>query len=330
VSWKLKRQSRYRKSREEKQREYIEQTAFELYQNRKLLGRPGDPQNDWQTAEKIVRSPWRTWLFATNRPFIKLEKHWIEPCSRWFEQSAIFDIVSRLSPALEAIGVLLIPLVLYFASQSYQNKQEAQELERLQQETVQNYIGQLSEILLSVEGDLRSAENQRIRTIATAATITLLRDPNLNGGRKGQVIEFLSQMNLVQQEADIVPLLPKDEGGVISFRGADLRDADLSDTDLSGAYLSDADLRDTDLGGAYLSDADLYGANLSGAYLIGAYLIGADLRDADLPLRQRCRPQRCLPLRCQPPRCQPPRCQRLNRDTTLPSLPLPYFLACKH
>jgi hypothetical protein len=54
--------------------------------------------------------------------------------------------------------------------------------------------------------------------------------------------------------------------------GADLRDADLRDADLSGADLRDADLRDADLSGADLRDADLRDADLSGADLRGAVL----------------------------------------------------------
>ena len=64
--------------------------------------------------------------------------------------------------------------------------------------------------------------------------------------------------------------------------------ADLSETDLDGAWLSGADLRKADLSetwlsGACLSGADLRGANLAGANLTEAYLRGADLRGADLP-----------------------------------------------
>ncbi|CUI02647.1 pentapeptide repeat family protein [Janthinobacterium sp. CG23_2] len=86
------------------------------------------------------------------------------------------------------------------------------------------------------------------------------------------------------------------------LRDADLRDANLSGADLrhanlSGAYLScadlrhanlrdanlsGADLRHANLSGANLSGANLSGANLSGANLSGAYLRHADLRDADL------------------------------------------------
>ena len=277
--------SNYRASRrirrEEKLRSHTEQVAHELYQNRMLSGQPGDQNSDWATAEQIVRSPLKTTLFASNRPLIKLEKRIIEPTSRHLKNSALFDIVDRLSPALEAAGVLLIPVVLYWASQSFEQQRQAQEIERLQQETVQNYIAQLSEIFLNVDGDLRDDENQRIRTIATAATITLLRDPNLDRYRKGQVIEFLSQMDLVQStppesgEEEAEPI-------IISLSGASLSGADLIGASLIGASLSGAFLGGASLSGADLSDANLSGAFLRGAFLGGASLSGAVLSDADL------------------------------------------------
>ena len=46
--------------------------------------------------------------------------------------------------------------------------------------------------------------------------------------------------------------------------------------------LREADLREADLFGAYLREADLFGANLFWAILIGADLGGANLREADL------------------------------------------------
>ena len=64
--------------------------------------------------------------------------------------------------------------------------------------------------------------------------------------------------------------------------GAHLIGADLSGAYLNGAYLIGADLSGADLSGAHLIGADLSGAYLNGAYLIGAYLIGAYLNGADL------------------------------------------------
>jgi len=61
-----------------------------------------------------------------------------------------------------------------------------------------------------------------------------------------------------------------------------LRDADLRSADLSRADLSGAKLRDAKLSGADLSHVDLREANLSGADLSRATLRDADLRSADL------------------------------------------------
>mgnify|MGYP005834020473 CR=1 FL=1 len=61
-----------------------------------------------------------------------------------------------------------------------------------------------------------------------------------------------------------------------------LRSANLSDANLSDAYLRSANLRSADLSGANLSDANLSDADLSGADLSDANLSGADLSGADL------------------------------------------------
>ena len=67
-----------------------------------------------------------------------------------------------------------------------------------------------------------------------------------------------------------------------SGKRADLRGADLSWADLTGAVLRGADLTGADLRGADLSWADLTGADLRGADLSWADLTGAVLRGDDL------------------------------------------------
>ena len=68
----------------------------------------------------------------------------------------------------------------------------------------------------------------------------------------------------------------------LALYDVNLRNADLSDANLSYANLRNADLRNADLFGTNLSGADLRNANLSGADLSGANLSGADLSCADL------------------------------------------------
>ena len=59
-------------------------------------------------------------------------------------------------------------------------------------------------------------------------------------------------------------------------------DANLTDANLTGAYLAGANLTDADLTRAYLTDANLARANLAGAYLARANLDGANLAGANL------------------------------------------------
>jgi hypothetical protein len=64
--------------------------------------------------------------------------------------------------------------------------------------------------------------------------------------------------------------------------GAHLERANLRDAHLDGAYLTRTHLEGADLKDAHLEQADLWGAHLEGANLRGAHLEGADLRGAHL------------------------------------------------
>ncbi len=288
--------------------------AERLRYNRQLLKRPGTVWDDEKKAREIAQSRRRRLAFWFNQRLISAERRRVEPTAKWVYDADLFKIIERLSPTLEALGVIAIPLVLFFATQRYQDNLQQRELEKSQQETVANYLNQMSTILLDVEGDLRDAKNERLRTLITAATLTLLRDPNLDGVRKGQVIQFLSQMELVNRTLRNGPQRPEDKVPIIRLNRVDLGRADLryinlSGADLSGASLnninlSGADLREANLGwltvfeasgdlenrpdlfsvsySTNLREANLTDANLNGAQIGGANLIRADLSGASL------------------------------------------------
>ena len=75
-------------------------------------------------------------------------------------------------------------------------------------------------------------------------------------------------------------------GILLVLRDADLTDADLTDADLTGADLQDANLRGTNIQGADLRGSDLQDADLRGANLQDADLRGADLRNATVTQSQ--------------------------------------------
>lgn len=283
--------------------------AERLYRNRLVTKRPGDADSDWAKAERILKSPVRRVLFRLNQPLIRAEKGAVEPVANWVDRADLFRIVERLSPTLEALGVIVgaiaIPLVLFSAAQNYEERLlqrerayqellQQQELERLQQQSMMDYLNQLSAILLEIEGDLRDPQNEEIRSLMTATTLTLLSDPNLDSSRKSQVIRFLSQMSLVQREEVYRAQSRENVATVVSLSNVDLSNIDLSNIDLSNADLRAVNLSKADLTGANLSKADLSSmmlpiTNFSGINItfttteyVVTRLSNVDLRSANL------------------------------------------------
>lgn len=190
-------------------------------------------------------------------------------------------------------------------------KQAEAELElskdRQQQIALESYFDKMTDLLLDKR--LRtSEEDDEVRTIARIRTLTVLR--GLDGNRRGQVLQFLYEADLIIGQNPIIDLsladlrevdLPYANLENVNLSKANLRKANLHSAKLMGAnfYWADLDeanlswadlrnanlesgLRQADLGVAKLDGARLYNANLGGANLINASLIGADLRYANL------------------------------------------------
>ena len=176
------------------------------------------------------------------------------------------------------------------AEDAQQERALAVESQRAQDEALQAYLDQMSQLLTDEKRPLyRARVGDSLSTVARARTLTVL--TRLEGERKGNVLQFLYESELIARRPNVVSLRQADLRGVYlswSFlRGADLswsylREADLRRADLYRAYLRGADLRGADLRRADLRGADLRKAKLRTAYLYGADLRGADLRGADL------------------------------------------------
>ena len=112
----------------------IRAIAEKIYVNREAVDTNEDAETDWTKAERIEKVPVYRLLFWMNQPLVTIERHAVEPIARWIDKADLFRIIERISPALEALGVIAIPFVLFFAGQQYQNKLQEQENERLQQQ----------------------------------------------------------------------------------------------------------------------------------------------------------------------------------------------------
>ncbi len=160
------------------------------------------------------------------------------------------------------------------AQKTQKEREEALADRRAQDTALQSYLDQMSALLIDTElaerlHDLNDKQGNRLRVLARARTLTVL--GQLDGIRKGNLMQFLYEADLINKDHPAV-----------SLRSADLSTADLSYAILSGADLSGANLSGANLIGAYLTGADLNKASLREADLRGAILRWTDLNGADL------------------------------------------------
>jgi len=142
--------------------------------------------------------------------------------------------------------------------------------------TLRSYLTQMSDLMLT-RRLLRSKPGADVHKVARTATLTAVR--RLDGPRRGLVVQFLAETQLLRREQHASARLRVASAHLehAVLVGADLSAADLSEAVLNGAKLSRVDLNEADLSKAFLIAADL-----SLAVLRRADLSGADLRRAGL------------------------------------------------
>jgi hypothetical protein len=98
--------------------------------------------------------------------------------------------------------------------------------QRAQDDASQAYLDQMTRLMLDRDRPLRrSQEGDEVRTLARARTLTVL--SRLDGARKGNVVQFLYESNLVNKRQKVVNL-----------RGADLGAADLTEANVTPEQLA--------------------------------------------------------------------------------------------
>jgi uncharacterized protein YjbI with pentapeptide repeats len=168
---------------------------------------------------------------------------------------------------------------IFFTMQQSRTQSEVEE-QRAQAAALQDYLGQMSQLLL--EEKLRAKEDSEARTLARARTMTVLE--GLDPHRKGRLLQFLTEADLINRENPVLDLSGVDASQA-DLSGFYLAGTNLSGVNLSGANLNDATLWDTDLSCARPVDPRLRSSltctDLSGASLRGAALNSANLSCAE-------------------------------------------------
>jgi hypothetical protein len=156
------------------------------------------------------------------------------------------------------LQLLIIPAVLavggYLFNYTTSRTEREVTTDRQRQEALQTFIDKISELLL--HEDLRDPDYKgEARTIIRARTLAVL--PELDGKRKGDIIQFLYDAALVIDT---------------NLYGIDLNEAILPYARLHGAFLDVAQFQ----------KANLFTADQSNTILYATDLRGADLREANL------------------------------------------------
>lgn len=155
-------------------------------------------------------------------------------------------------------------------------EQRERDTDHAREVTLRAYLDDMTKLVL--EHKLQdSQEGSAERAVAHAQTFMALR--TLDGPRKGVLVQFLKESQLINRDKPIISL------DLADLTSASLSSADLSGTGLQGANLRDADLRyadlrDSNLRAAVLSNTDLRNSDLRAAVLNNANLHNSDLREA--------------------------------------------------
>jgi uncharacterized protein YjbI with pentapeptide repeats len=142
----------------------------------------------------------------------------------------------------------------------------------------------MTELMLK-EGLQSSDRDSQVREIARARTLLALQ--SIDAKRKGLLLRFLYDADLIKNPESLQTNTTEDQAGllacIIRLEGADLGGVDLSGLDLKcinliGVNLEGANFFAANLQDAMLAKAKLDNANLGGAAMVRAKLEGASLR----------------------------------------------------
>jgi uncharacterized protein YjbI with pentapeptide repeats len=227
-------------------------------------------------------SEWRAWTgFGEYQP----------PNGEYQRAKTLWDWLDLLVvPAVLAFGAWLLNKAHADRQSAVAAKQAeaamALALDQHRQTTFETYLDQMTKLLLA--HSLKERDT-RWFSIARARTLTVMR--NLDDQRKGYIIRFLYESDLITNSSNPLNLQNADAGGVhlvwANLEGVDLKGCHLPTAQLMWAHLEGANLVSTllinaNLRGAYLQDANLFKANLASANLSKANLENAMLADAHL------------------------------------------------
>jgi uncharacterized protein YjbI with pentapeptide repeats len=178
------------------------------------------------------------------------------------------------------LDLLIIPfaigLIGWAFSQIEKAKTNKRDEESSQNEVLESFLNTITNLI--IDNRLHNDPTQQSLAIARARINIAVN--NLNGHRKGQVLQFL-------YESDLIDIEPKLRILGVNLQNAVLDEIVLGKSEIKGAYFNFASIQNANLNGAILIGCDFSYANLSKSLvkdvdLSYSNLTGAKLQDMDL------------------------------------------------
>jgi uncharacterized protein YjbI with pentapeptide repeats len=222
-----------------------------------------------------------------------------------FGESNINEKVSPAKTLWDWLALLIIPVALgligWVYSQIEKVKTQKEAEERKQNEHIESFLGTMTELI--IEHDLQLNPTQQTMAIARARINIAFN--NLNGQRKGQILQFLYESDLIDIKPKFLLLGANLQNAILdeivlgkseirgaffnkssiqraNLKGAILIGCDFSQTNFSDSLFENADLSYTNLSDSLLKNTDLTSVNFEGANLTGANLEGSKILKTQL------------------------------------------------
>jgi uncharacterized protein YjbI with pentapeptide repeats len=258
---------------------------------------PPEPTNNHrsETELPVFVKRGKLWIPDTAKQRSLIQRIW-----NWtgFKEKKLWDVFQLA--VLPIVVVLIANIFQETAKQrdliiAQANREQDQRIadNRTNQETLNRYFDQISALLF--ERKLRTAkEGDEAQIVARAITLSALRE--LDGQRRGQLIDFLIEAKLIDGKVSGIELSNAELSGVTLrgrriqnavivwgfLDGADFRGSDFSGANLTSSKFRKADLRATRFESVNLRQAVFDGADLRGAFLRSASLDQASFENANL------------------------------------------------
>ncbi len=188
-----------------------------------------------------------------------------------------------LFPAVLSVGAIWLQRWSRLSSEerAQQERELTREIEavRFRESALQTYFDRMTSLLLELHLQKKSAKDAR--ALARARTLSLLQQLEKDGTRKGTLVLFLYETDLITGKEPALSLSGADLDE-IELRGANLPNINLEGVSIEGGHFQGAHLENAFLMNSYLATANLTGAYLAQAKLQNACLLDADLSGADL------------------------------------------------